>query len=117
MNTRYVLSVECAQGFGDITPQTLPGKAVVSGAILVGIGLIPYQISTAVEAILDDGKTEDLVCNRCMTSKHLEDANYCWRCGYRMRAPFRNSLEMGGKERPIGMLEPWSEDSEDNMLS
>jgi len=54
----FALTTLTTVGFGDITPQTLPGKAVVSGAILVGIGLIPYQISTAVEAILDDGKTE-----------------------------------------------------------
>lgn len=40
-------------GFGDITPVTPYGKAITSASILVGIALIPYQLSALARIVLD----------------------------------------------------------------
>ena len=58
-------------GFGDITPVTFEGRLVVSVSILAGIAIIPVQLSSLAEALLNrdtitraaEGRAT--VCSQC----------------------------------------------------
>mmetsp|Transcript_12306 Transcript_12306/g.29401 ORF Transcript_12306/g.29401 Transcript_12306/m.29401 type:complete len:459 (-) Transcript_12306:80-1456(-) len=101
-------------GFGDITPVTPAGKAVVSGAILVGIGLIPYQLSNAVEAVLAS-KQRAVPCPRCAEATHMPKANFCWRCGSELPPPRSSSRTLSRLNPPPGSS--ISEEGSDDFFS
>ena len=78
-------------GFGDITPVTFEGRLVVSVSILAGIAIIPVQLSSLAEALLNrdtppvaEGRTT--VCIQCGATGHNGNAAFCYACGSPMDA-------------------------------
>ena len=71
-------------GYGDIVPQTTPGKFVSALLILVGYSLIIVPTGF-VSAEFSDGKKKaeisNLACPYCMAEGHLKDAEFCRKCG------------------------------------
>ena len=74
-------------GFGDITPVTFEGRLVVSVSILAGIAIIPVQLSSLAEALLNrdtisraaEGRAT--VCSQCGANGHNGKAAFCYACG------------------------------------
>lgn len=88
-------------GFGDITPVTPNGRLVVSFSILVGIGVIPVQVTSLAESLLaaassekkqnrnsppDATKSRLCACAICGQASHRSDAIFCFRCGSKLPA-------------------------------
>lgn len=71
-------------GYGDIVPQTTPGKMVSALLILVGYSLIIVPtgfVSAEFSASKQQGKLSNQTCPYCMAEGHLKDAIYCRKCG------------------------------------
>lgn len=72
-------------GYGDLTPQTVLGKAV--GAVMMLIG---YSMIVILAGVISNEFTEHrkeisaLVCEKCGTGQHDADAEYCKHCGTRL---------------------------------
>lgn len=69
-------------GFGDITPQTVPGQVLASMVMIVGYGIIavPTGIVTAEIAVARRGVTTQR-CRNCGAEGHDPDAKHCKYCG------------------------------------
>jgi voltage-gated potassium channel len=63
-------------GFGNTVPITIAGKIATSFGLIAAVTLIPWLVVRA----RSTGELET-ECSRCETSKHYNDANYCWKCG------------------------------------
>jgi len=99
-------------GFGDVTPVTPQGKAVVIGAILIGAGVVPYQISKVVEVFIDSTR-KSVACTRCAERTHPPGANFCWRCGEGLPDGAVQEREERRRFRADLEEQDWSEDSDD----
>lgn len=88
-------------GFGDITPVTPNGRLVVSFSILVGIGVIPVQVTSLAESLLAAASSEKTLrgnsatdanrarlcaCANCGQASHRSEAIFCFRCGTKLPA-------------------------------
>lgn len=88
-------------GFGDIVPITPAGRAITAAAILVGISLIPYQLSNLARIVLEEqsGLKEEkavqtsmrerqefvqLTCVECGECLHAKRAKFCLGCGVKL---------------------------------
>jgi len=90
-------------GYGDIVPVTPQGRVVVSAAILVGIAVIPVQLTQLAESLLARQRELDSLearkfrgarstrldrlkaaCTVCGERAHRRDAPFCFRCGARL---------------------------------
>ncbi len=78
-------------GYGDISPVTPVGQALAAVVMIIGYGIIavPTGIVTAEitragleehRRSVEDG-TRALICHRCYTGDHDDDAAYCKKCG------------------------------------
>jgi len=82
-------------GFGDIVPITTAGRAVVGASILAGIAVIPAQLASLVDSLVDrtdgdfknDERTapvatnERAPCASCGECQHPPGARFCFLCG------------------------------------
>jgi voltage-gated potassium channel Kch len=83
-------------GFGDITPVTPAGRFIVSASTILGIAIVPLQLTGLAETILKDTRSREAQqkpprafrvdrlsrrCEVCSEKAHRRDAGYCWRCG------------------------------------
>ena len=80
-------------GFGDIAPQTPLGQFIASLVMILGYGIIavPTGIVSAEYAQHSKPKTkeEDIhlntqSCPNCSASKHKDNAEFCYKCGYKL---------------------------------
>ncbi len=90
-------------GFGDIAPQTSLGQFIAAIIMIMGYGIIavPTGIVSAeytkasnsdAKKKLSDEVHEQLKtvtlntqsCSNCLASKHLDNAEFCHKCGYRL---------------------------------
>ncbi|MFD2909338.1 ion transporter [Flavobacterium ardleyense] len=75
-------------GFGDITPITPLGQFIASFVMIMGYGVIavPTGIVTAEMAknTLRSNESENTVCQKCNSSKHLNNAKFCQKCGSKL---------------------------------
>lgn len=73
-------------GYGDITPQTVPGRMIASALILIGYGILAVPTGIYTSALIEQSRrrlvTRD--CTRCGETEHLDDARFCRRCGERL---------------------------------
>ena len=73
-------------GYGDLTAQTPLGKLITSLMVLAGYAIIavPTGIvaSDMVRGALQDETTD--ACPGCGAHGHLDDANYCRKCGEKL---------------------------------
>ncbi|MHA7099680.1 ion transporter [Roseivirga pacifica] len=74
-------------GYGDIAPQTIIGQSLASFVMILGYAIIavPTGIVT-VELQKEKKEAEDKIkCSKCELAGHSADANYCRRCGEKLR--------------------------------
>lgn len=74
-------------GYGDISPNTFPGRVLASFIMLLGYGIIavPTGMVTAEIALAVKGqKVSTHVCPECTAEGHEPDAEYCKRCGAKL---------------------------------
>jgi voltage-gated potassium channel len=73
-------------GYGDMSPQTVPGQILASAVMIIGYGIIaiPTGIVTAeiVSAAREPITTR--CCPECMSEGHLHSARFCKDCGERL---------------------------------
>ncbi|WP_179345287.1 ion transporter [Winogradskyella ursingii] len=89
-------------GFGDIAPQTPLGQLIATIIMIMGYGIIavPTGIVSAeytkassgpnAKPVEDKGVIKSVTlntqsCSNCMASKHQDDADFCHKCGYKLR--------------------------------
>jgi voltage-gated potassium channel len=72
-------------GFGDITPHTPPGQIVASICMLLGYAIIAVPTGIVTAAVMHETDATTDSCPGCGVHGHLEDADYCRRCGEKLR--------------------------------
>lgn len=70
-------------GFGDLTPKSEAGKFLTILMILTGIALIPWQLGDLIKQLLKTRQV-NIICTRCHSSTHDENANFCKMCGSKL---------------------------------
>lgn len=74
-------------GYGDIVPQTIPGKMLSSVLMIIGYGVIAVPTGL-VSAEIVTKKIEELrkdhQCPNCHKDIHDRDANFCANCGHNL---------------------------------
>jgi len=70
-------------GYGDIAPQTVPGKFLASTVMILGYGIIavPTGIVTVELANVRRTSITTRACPQCGVGGHDTDADYCKHCG------------------------------------
>ena len=71
-------------GYGDITPQTVPGQILSSFLMIMGYGIIaiPTGIVTAeLTSVTRGAPVTTRTCPSCMAEGHHGDAAFCFACG------------------------------------
>ncbi len=72
-------------GYGDLAPQTVPGKTLATVVMILGYSIIavPTGIVTAeiVETAAAAHRATARRCFECLTEGHENDARYCKHCG------------------------------------
>jgi len=73
-------------GYGDIAPQTVPGRLLASVVMILGYGIIavPTGIVTVELASVRRTPISTQVCPDCATEGHDSDAVFCKHCGARL---------------------------------
>jgi voltage-gated potassium channel len=73
-------------GYGNITPQTLPGKILASLVMIIGYGIIavPTGIVTVELGLATKGGITTQACPECAAEGHDTDASFCKFCGSRL---------------------------------
>ncbi len=73
-------------GYGDLTPQTVPGKFLASVVMILGYGIIavPTGIVTVELAAAGRGQVSTQACPQCSAEGHDVDATFCKRCGAKL---------------------------------
>jgi voltage-gated potassium channel len=73
-------------GYGDISPQTLPGKILASLVMIIGYGIIavPTGIVTVELGMARKKSITTQVCPECVAEGHDPDASFCKYCGSRL---------------------------------
>ncbi|MGR8999192.1 MAG: ion transporter [Gammaproteobacteria bacterium] len=79
-------------GFGDITPQTILGRAISAVVMVIGYAIIavPTGIFTAElsrEMKKQNNSLDQRICLKCRKLGHETDANYCCVCGTELPRP------------------------------
>lgn len=70
-------------GYGDVSPTTVPGKALAACMMILGYCMIivPTGIVSAEMAHVTSKNLTTQVCPECMAEAHDADALFCKRCG------------------------------------
>ncbi|MBD3267788.1 ion transporter [bacterium] len=73
-------------GYGDISPQTVPGRFLASFIMILGYGIIavPTGIVTAELTQASTKKVSTQSCPQCSREGHDPDATYCKSCGAKL---------------------------------
>ncbi len=71
-------------GYGDITPMTNIAQLIVVVTVLLGITIVPAQITSMIKYLAEQKDTKKKECVKCGVSTHQKDAKYCRQCGERL---------------------------------
>lgn len=78
-------------GFGDITPQTIPGQILASVLMIMGYGIlaVPTGIVSVeiARAGIKEHQTTSRACHSCLSDGHDTDAKFCKLCGASLKSP------------------------------
>jgi len=69
-------------GFGDMTPHTAAGRWVTVLMILVGVLVLPWQLTTLARRVFVDRGKVRVTCPDCGLTRHDPDASHCKSCGH-----------------------------------
>ncbi len=85
-STYWAIVTMTTVGYGDIAPQTVPGKLLASIVMVLGYGIIavPTGIVTAELTRPRPSRGNTQVCPHCMAEGHASDAVYCRKCSQRL---------------------------------
>ncbi len=83
-------------GYGDITPETVPGQILSSILMILGYGIIaiPTGIMTAELTSVTRSPVTTRTCPACMCEGHHTEASFCFECGGELRAVEPESREL-----------------------
>lgn len=68
-------------GFGDIAPVTPLGRLIASLLMIVGYGIIAVPTGIISAEYSKTTKNKQMKCPGCKESEHLQNSNFCHRCG------------------------------------
>lgn len=73
-------------GYGDIAPQTAPGRFLAAAIMILGYGIIamPTGIVTVEIAGASRERISTRACPQCASEGHHTDAIFCKYCGGRL---------------------------------
>lgn len=73
-------------GYGDIAPHTPFGQFVASIIMILGYGIIavPTGIVSSEMVKVNDVSLNTQSCPNCSTSRHKDDAEFCYHCGTKL---------------------------------
>lgn len=74
-------------GFGDIAPVTPLGRLIASLIMITGYGIIAVPtgiVSAEFSKSKDKPVNNTQMCPNCNEGKHLDDAEFCHNCGYKL---------------------------------
>ena len=75
-------------GYGDLVPESLPGKLVAGVLMVFGIGIIALPTgvlgASMTKLMLEDRSRKVKECTRCGEQEHLTVARFCHKCGERL---------------------------------
>ncbi|HIK07887.1 MAG TPA: potassium channel family protein [Trichormus sp. M33_DOE_039] len=72
-------------GFGDVTPISELGRLLTVLMILTGVTLIPWQVGDLIKGLVKTANQVETVCLGCGLAFHDKDADFCKRCGAKLR--------------------------------
>ena len=74
-------------GYGNITPQSIPGQMIASLAMIIGFGIIavPTGIMTVEISQAVQREITTRACPECSVEGHETNAAYCKMCGAELR--------------------------------
>lgn len=89
-------------GYGDIAPQTVPGRLIAAVVMFTGYGVIacPLVLNTQTE---EEALRLNCECVRCFRGLHQQDSNFCRHCGAALRLP---SKVKKSKKKKAAMIAP-----------
>lgn len=70
-------------GYGDITPQTIPGQVIASAVMLIGYAILAVPTGIISAELLQEMQQDRLTarCRNCEKTGHEGDAQFCKYCG------------------------------------
>lgn len=71
-------------GYGDITPQSIPGQVIASFLMIIGYGIIAVPTGIVGAEISKVKKVNTQSCSNCSEEDHDNDAEYCKHCGSKL---------------------------------
>jgi voltage-gated potassium channel len=69
-------------GFGDVTPVSVGGRAVTMMMIIIGVLVIPWQLTNLARTVVMEGNKIRSTCAHCGLRYHDPDASHCKHCGH-----------------------------------
>lgn len=76
-------------GYGDIAPATALGQFIASFIMLMGYAIIAVPTGIVSAEMTKMGRrsvqTNTQCCSNCLTEKHRDDAEFCFKCGCNLR--------------------------------
>lgn len=85
-------------GYGDIAPQTVPGRLIAAVVMFTGYGVIacPLVLNTQTEG---EALRLNCECVHCFRGMHQQDANFCRHCGTALRLPLKPKSKRTKKKK------------------
>jgi len=71
-------------GYGDITPQSIPGQTLAAFVMILGYAIIAVPTGIVTAEIVEAARSRPVttrVCMACMSEGHAASANFCRDCG------------------------------------
>ncbi|MHC4552620.1 MAG: ion transporter [Planctomycetota bacterium] len=68
-------------GYGDISPQTAPGKMLAAVVMLLGYAIIAVPTGIVTAQIVQAPPKQTYSCTNCGQTQHDADASHCKKCG------------------------------------
>ena len=83
MSCYWTIVTMTTVGYGDIAPQTPPGRFVASALMLLGYGIIAVPTGIVTAELVSNVRKQrsNQVCTGCHRTGHEVDANFCKFCG------------------------------------
>ena len=72
-------------GYGDLAPGTAFGQFVASLIMILGYGIIAVPTGIVGAELKNEPVKNTEHCPTCLEDKHIANANYCHRCGARLK--------------------------------
>ena len=80
----FVVVTMTTVGYGDVTPLSLPGRAMTLLMILTGVLFIPWQLGELIKQVIKTVNLVAIQCSNCNLSSHDPDAEFCKQCGTKL---------------------------------